>query len=153
MARVERRQHIGDMVGADGADPQMAGPETTRFVEIVRRFLLVGEQAPHDVEQAAAGLGQLDAPAAAEEQLDPELALQRLHLGRDGGLADSQFARRGGETQPLSHRVEGSELGMPHIDFLNATSRMFELDKCETRPEDCQKTNKAKGESADVALP
>jgi hypothetical protein len=33
---------------------------------------------------------------------------------------------------------------VPHIDFLNVTSRMFELDKCESRPEDCQKADKAK---------
>jgi hypothetical protein len=39
--------------------------------------------------------------------------------------------------------MEGAELRMPHIDFLNATWRMFELDKCEKRPEDCQKDDKS----------
>jgi hypothetical protein len=54
--------------------------------------------------------------------------------------------------------MEGPELRVPHIDFLNASSRMFELAKCVSRPEDCQKADKAKPVkpweySADVALP
>ena len=60
-----------------------------------------------------------DAPAAANEQFDPELTLKGFHLGGDGGLADAQFARRGGKTAALGDGVEGAELGVPHIDFLN----------------------------------
>src|SRR5262245_20952514 len=123
------------MVWADRADPQMAGLELARLVQVIGRLLLVGEQAARDVQKAAAGLGELDAPAAAHEQLDAELVLQRLHLGGDGGLADAELARRGGEAAALRHGMERSELGMPHIDFLNAKARNFELDKCEARPE------------------
>jgi hypothetical protein len=40
--------------------------------------------------------------------------------------------------------MERAKLGVPHIDFLNVNSGMFELDKCEERPEDCQKDDKSK---------
>ncbi len=42
MARIERSQHVGDVVRADGADPQMAGLELAGLIEIVGRLLLVG---------------------------------------------------------------------------------------------------------------
>ena len=80
----------------------------------------------------------------AHEQLDAELLLQRLHLRCDGRLADTQLARGGGEARPLGHGMEGTELRVPHIDFLNVSSGMFELDKCEERPEDCQKDDKSR---------
>ena len=144
MACIEGRQHVGDVIGTDRTDTQMAGLEAARLVEIVGRFLLVGEEPARDVQKAATGLGEFDASAAAHEQLDAEFLLQRFHLRGDGRLADAQLARGGGEAQPLRHGMEGPELRVPHIDFLNASSRMFELDKCERRPEDCQKADKAK---------
>ena len=131
MARIEGRQHVSDVIGTDGADTEMPGLEAARLVEIVGRLLLVGEQAARDVQKAAAGLGEFDTPAPSHEQLDAEFLFQRLHLCGDGGLADAQFARGGGEAQALCHGMEGAELRVPHIDFLNANPRMFELDKCE----------------------
>src|SRR5690349_10878547 len=104
----------------------MARLQAARLVEVVGCLLLVGKQSSRDVEQPTAGFRQLDAPAAAHEQLHAELLLQRLHLGCDRRLADAELARGDGEAQALSHCMEGSELGMPHIDFLNGMSNSFE---------------------------
>src|SRR5688572_9579680 len=120
----------------------MAGLELARLVQVVGRLLLVGEQATGDVQKAAAGLGELNAPTAPDEQFDAELVLQRLHLRGDGGLADAEFARRGREAAASRHGMEGAELGVPHIDFFNGSSRNFELDECEAASEDCPSRNK-----------
>ena len=80
-ALVEGHQHVGDVVRADRADAQVAGAQVAALVEEVERLRLLAEHPPRDLEQAAPGLGQLDAAAAAQEQLDGETLLEGTHLG------------------------------------------------------------------------
>src|SRR5689334_6711727 len=126
----------------------MARLELSCLVQVVGRLLLIGEQAARDVQKTGAGLGERDAPAVPHEQLYAELVLQRLHLGGDGGLADAELARGSREAAALRHRMERPELGVPHIDFLNGSSRNFELDECEPGAEDCPPRNKNSRERA-----
>ena len=119
MACIERRQHVGDVVGADGTDAQMAGLELARLVEVVGRFLLVGEQAASDVEKAMPLSVELDAPAAATNSSTPNSVSSDLTWVVTVGCETPKLARRGGEAAALGHGMEGPELGVPHIDFLN----------------------------------
>ena len=49
----------------------------------------------------------------------PNSRLERLDLRRHRRLRDAKRLRRRGEAAALGHGMEGAELGVPHIDFLN----------------------------------
>ena len=146
MARVERRQHVGDVIGPDRAAAQMTGAQAARLVEVVGGFLLVGEQPARDVQKAAAGLGEFDAPATAQERarlagVEPQ-DLRLNELGgepvlsvdiasprgeRFGGVRvrtrNAWFAARPSGTEPLNKIYAESFVGPGHLQTIQAEAQ------------------------------
>jgi hypothetical protein len=61
-----------------------------------------------DRQQSLCGFGQIHAPAPAEKQLHVVLALQRLHLGRQRGLAHAQRPGRRRKAAMARHGQESA---------------------------------------------
>jgi hypothetical protein len=65
-------------------------------------------------QQIAAVAGQLDARAGAQEETRAERLLQRLHMLRDGGLADAESLGGSRKAAMGGNGMEGAELGEIH---------------------------------------
>ena len=77
-------------------------------------LLLEREQLLRAPVEAPPGLGGLDAPAGAVEELRPEPLLERAHLQRHRRLCDAQPLGRLREAPPVDDRAEGGELARIH---------------------------------------
>ena len=97
-----------DAAGAGrGADLERPGELAGRVVgELVDDLLFEREQPLRGAVELRAGLGRLDAPAGAVEQLRAEPLLERPHLQADRGLRDAEPLGRLGERLALDHLAE-----------------------------------------------
>ena len=111
----EHRQH---MVRGVGAEPQMPALQAPRRGEELLGFLRQAEDAPRQVEQRRADLGQHELPAAPLDQRDAVALLQRLDLSRQGRLRHPEPGRGAGEAACAGDGVEGAELRRIHRLYL-----------------------------------
>ena len=81
-------------------------------------LLLEREQPLGAAVEPQAGLGRLDPPARAVEELRPEPLLERAHLKADGGLRHPEPLGGLREAAPLDDRAEGCELPRIHKPWL-----------------------------------
>ena len=70
------------------------------------------------LQQATAGLGELHAPAVAQQQRFAQLRFERTHLAAQGWLRHSQHQCRLAEAAVLGHVHEGFELVQVHRGIL-----------------------------------
>ncbi len=110
VTRVEERQHLGHVIGADGADAQMADGEIAHRAQEVDRFGLGAEQALGDLEEGSAELAQRHLAATPVQQFDAKIALQGCDLRAERRLADPERLRRRGEAAMGSDGMEGAKL-------------------------------------------
>ena len=89
------------------------GPLARRS-DVGDELILEREQALRAAIEPQAGLGGLDPPAGAVEELRPKPLLERPDLKRDRGLRDAEPFRRLREAAPLDDRAEGRELLRVH---------------------------------------
>ena len=82
--------------------------------DLLDDLLLEREQPLRAAVEPQPGLGRLDAPPGAVEQLGPEPLLERPHLQADGGLGDPEPLRGLREAAPLDDGAEGGELTRIH---------------------------------------
>jgi len=106
--------HFDHMEGPHGADLELALVQLPR---VAQEELGLGLQR-HDFlrhgQQSGACARERHAVAAAVEQLDLALALQRGDLGGDGGLAHAQCAGGGAEAAVVGDGDEGAVAGVAH---------------------------------------
>ena len=86
--------------------------------DVVEHLLLEREQTLRAPVEPRAGLGRLDPPAGAVEELRAETLLERAHLERDGRLGDAELLRGLGERAPLDDCAECGELARVHKRML-----------------------------------
>ena len=111
VALAEDVQDLGQDVGADGegrAQAQVPQLQATHLLHRVPGLLHDLQDAQGIGEEGLAGVGQPHPPSAALEQLLPQLPLQRLDAGGDGGLS---------ELEGLGGLAEAVELRYLHERF------------------------------------
>ena len=88
------------------------------LAELGEQLLLEREQALRAPVEAAAGLGRLDAPPRAVEQLQAEPLLERPDLEAHRRLGDAELLGRLGEAPPLDDGAERCKLARVHKQSL-----------------------------------
>ena len=102
-----------------GADLERAGELAGRLLgELGDDVLLELQQALRAAVEAKPGLGRLDAPPGAVEELRPEPLLERANLQRDRGLRHPEPLGRLGERLPLDHLAKRLQLPRVHNSYL-----------------------------------
>ena len=91
-------------------DPQGAGLEGLVFLEQFDGFVFHLELAAGDFQQAQAEFGGEDGAFVAVKKLDLEAPFELAHVIGKGGLGETEFIRRLGETTVCGDGVEGPEL-------------------------------------------
>ena len=114
MARLELAQQVGEHDAARagrGADLERAAQLLAAGVgDLGDDLFLQREQALGAAIEPHAGLGRLDAPARAVEELRPEPLLERADLQADRRLGDPEPLGGLREAAPLDHRAERRKL-------------------------------------------
>ena len=82
--------------------------------ELLEQLLLEREHPLRAAVEAQPGLGRLDPPPGAVEQLRPEPLLERAHLLADRRLGDAEPRRRLGEAPALDDLAERCQLARVH---------------------------------------
>ena len=103
-----------------GADLERAAQRRVRLGDLVEQLLLEREHPLCAPVEAEPGLGRLDPPTGAVEQLRPEPLLERAHLLGDGRLRHAEPGSRLGEAPPLDHLAERSKLARVHKRILSS---------------------------------
>lgn len=106
--------HLDHVEGPDRAELELARLQVAAVVQQVVRIELERRDLARDGQQALADAGELDAVALAVEQHHLVLALQRLDLGGQRGLAQAHGTRGGAEAAVLGNGEEGAEFGGGH---------------------------------------
>ena len=115
----QERDHDGRRPGRR-TKPKLARDLGARLVgDLVDELLLECEQALGASVEPESGLGRLDPPARAIEELRAEPLLERPDLEGDGRLGDPEPLRRLREALPLDHGAERSKLARVHKDSLS----------------------------------
>ena len=76
-----------------------------------------GDIALHPDKQALARAGELHAALAADQQIDPQLALQRIHHLRQPRLGIAELRRRGRQTTGFYCCEKGFDLFAFHVNY------------------------------------
>ena len=107
--------HLDDVEGAHRAELELPPGELPAVMQQVVGLDLQRGELPGDRQQLVADAGQLDAMAAAVEELHLVLLLQALHLRRQGRLREPERPRRRAEAAMAGDGEEGAELGGGHV--------------------------------------
>ena len=118
---------LAEQLGDDDGRRAGRGAERKRSREValalrgdlVDHLLLEREQPLRAAVEPRAGLGRLDPPPGAVEELRAETLLERAHLERDRRLGDAELLRRLGERAPLDDCAECRELPRVHKRILS----------------------------------
>ena len=106
---------LGDVCRPNRADPELASQESGRRAQALGRLFFETEDTLRHLEQAAAGVGELDAMPVTAKELDAKSLFERLDVGRDARLTHEQSARSRSKATVLRHSMKAAEL--VKVDF------------------------------------
>ncbi len=114
VALAERRHRAQDVVGAGGADAQVAEAQVAGVAQQVVGIAFLLHQLLDHRHQRHAHVAQVDAAGAAVEQFHAVGLFQLADAAGDGGLADVQLPRRHGDAALARHFEKGHQQVAKH---------------------------------------
>ena len=101
------------------ADLELPAERPLRLAELLEQLLLEREHPLRAAVEPHPGLGRLDTPPGAVEELRPEPLLERTHLLTDRRLRHPEPGRRVGEAPPLDDLAKRCQLARVHKQSLS----------------------------------
>src|SRR5271155_2411318 len=112
----DKRQGVLIKTAAEETDPQPACLAKGGLPAVVQRGADDQRSGLYAEAKFLAEGRQLNAPARSDEELPPNLLLQRIYRFGDGGLGERQSLRRFSEMQVHGDRQEAVDLPQFHFD-------------------------------------